>query len=394
MNRKTCIVIGGGYAGIHAVRAILKAWRTRGGKETLRLILIDKQKEHIRKVLLFKPATTAEAAIHVPFKELFPEGVEWVQGTVTSMDSQKRKICVQDVQGIIQSFHYDILVAALGSVARTPASDQGGMALADFDSARRIREAWQYNLEKAARESDQQERQRLMTIAVAGAGISGIETAAELAHYARIEVRNKGLLTDDVRIHLYNANERLFPEGPKKVGQKLEKHLSANGVDTIHGCKVLQEKDGILTLSDGHTARAGLCIWTLGLLPNPGLQAMGLPVNPNGYVIVDRSYRVIGAPGVYGIGDCAHITDAASGRTDGKTCKEAIAQAARLGRIIAADLEGRRAPEHESYMDSFCFGLGPEQGMAWTRKWGIDFVITGKLGWTIRKFTWDSASFQ
>ncbi|RJE87467.1 pyridine nucleotide-disulfide oxidoreductase [Paenibacillus sp. 1011MAR3C5] len=394
MNGKTCIVIGGGYAGIHAVKAILKVWKAGGDQGPLRLVLIDKQSEHIRKVLLFKPAATAESVIKVPFKELFPEGVKFVQGTVTGIDSQKREVWVQDLQGGIQSISYDMLVAALGSVVRQPASEQGGIALADLDSARRIRETWQHNLEKAARESDSQERQRLLTIAVAGAGISGMETAAELAHYARAEARNRGLLEDDVRIHLYNAIDRLFPEGPKKVGQKLERHLSASGVSAVHGCKVLQEKEGVLTLSTGDTARAGLCIWTLGLLPNPALQAMGLPVNEEGYVMVDRSYRVNGAPGVYSIGDCAHITDAASGRADGKTCKEAIAQAVRLGRIIVADLEGRRAPEHESYMDSFCFGLGPEQGMAWTRKWGIDFVITGKLGWALRKFTWDSASFQ
>lgn len=119
---------------------------------------------------------------------------------------------------------------------------------------------------------------------------------------------------------------------------------------------------------------------------------MGLPLTKEGQVIVDASYRVKGAVGVYGIGDCAHIVDPNSGQADRLTCKEATGQAARLGKILLADLKGTPAPSHKSYMDFFCIGLGPERGMVWTRQWGLDIILTGKLGWKIRKFTWDMAS--
>ncbi|OAB25385.1 pyridine nucleotide-disulfide oxidoreductase, partial [Paenibacillus macquariensis subsp. defensor] len=308
MKELTCIVIGGGYAGINAVKAIRKTFKGQASKRTLRLILIDKNPYHFRKVLLFKPAVGDED-ITIPLTRLFPEGVEFVQATVTKIDSGERRLLCQDAEGNKNSIKYDFLVLAVGSVVRQPDPDQGGMALASLDAAWKIREAWRANIKKAVKEKSAKERQRLMTIAVVGAGISGIETSAELAYFIREDAVLLGLDPSAVRIKLFNANKRLFPEGPTKVGLKLERSLDACGVTTLHGSRVLQEKEGVLTLSNGETMSVGLCVWTLGLLPNPMLQSIGLPITPEGYVIVDASYRVQGAQGVYSIGDCARIVD-------------------------------------------------------------------------------------
>ena len=391
MKPLTCVVIGGGYAGIHAAKTLRKTFKNKAGRRPVRLVLIDRNHYHLRKVLLFRLAAREED-ITVPLAKLFPEGVELVQATVIGIDMEKQKLICEHADGRNLVINYDIAVVAAGSVVRQPDPAQGGIALTDPDAARKIRDAWRTNLKKAASETNGEERRRLMTIAVGGAGLSGIETAAELAHFVRGEAQQLGLDPGDAKIYLFNSQSRLFPQGPAKVGRKLEDALREKGVTVIHGTKVLREEAGMLTLSGGETMPAGLLIWTLGLEPNPMLRKTGLPVNAEGYVIVDASYRVRGARGLYCIGDCAQITDPATGRADGKTCKEAVAQAMRLGRIIAADLAGRPAPLHKGYIDFFCFGLGPEQGMAWMRKWGIDIVFAGKPGWRMRKLTWDIAS--
>nr|WP_322112068.1 FAD-dependent oxidoreductase [Brevibacillus ruminantium] len=201
-----------------------------------------------------------------------------------------------------------------------------------------------------------------------------------------------GMNADAVTVYLVNARERLFQEGPAKVGQKLEQLLAENGVTVLHQRKALQERDGQLFLEDGGTLPAGLCVWTLGLSANPMLSQMGLPLSPAGQVLVDSCYRVSGMEFVYSIGDCAKIVDPSTGKADRMTCKEGIMQAKRLGKIVLADWEGRVAPAHKGVMDSFCIGLGPEQGLVWSRKWGLDFIITGKLAWNLKKYVWDSAS--
>ncbi|UVI30151.1 NAD(P)/FAD-dependent oxidoreductase [Paenibacillus spongiae] len=391
MREMTCVVIGGGYAGIHAVKAIQKSLREKSGKGTVRIVLIDKNPYHLRKVLLFKPAA-GDHDIKIPLIQLFPEEVEIIQVAVTAVETGVKRLLYQDADGNEHAMNYDILVLAAGSVVRQPDSEQGGIALTGLEAAMKIRAAWRMNLTKAAGETNDEERRRLMTVAVAGAGISGIETSAELAYSVQADAKALGLDPDDVTVRLFNAHDRLFGQGPAKVGHKLEQLLAASGVTVLHRSKVMKEKDGKLTLSDGKTAPAGLCVWTLGLAPSPMLSRIGLPLTPDGYVAVDASYRVQGFPGVYSIGDCAQIVDPASGQADGKTCKEATAQAARLGKIVLADMEGRPAPSHKSFMDFFCFGLGPEQGIVWTRQWGLDLIFTGRLGWQIRKYTWDIAS--
>ncbi|BBH20334.1 dehydrogenase [Paenibacillus baekrokdamisoli] len=387
MKEQTCIIIGGGYAGLNAINAIRKTMQGI----PLQIILIDKQPHHLRKVLLFK-AAAAGTPITIPFEDIFTEGISFLQGMVKEITSEEKRLQYEDAKGNSHQINYDILIVTVGSVIRKPALEQGGMALTDLNAGASIRQQWLANLQKAAKETNRANRQRLLTVAVAGAGISGIETSAELAYEMRKEAAALRLDPAEIRVFLINAQERLFPEGPAKVGRKLEIALNKIGVTVLHRCKAMQEKEGVLMLTGSKPMPVGLCIWTLGLLPNPVLRSFGLPLTPEGQVIVDASYRVKGAPGVYSIGDCAHITDPANGRPDRMTCKEAVAQATRLVKVISADLNNRPAPTHQTHMDFFCIGLGPEQGMVWTRHWGLDFILTGKLGWKIRKFTWDSAS--
>lgn len=391
MNDLTCIIIGGGHAGLAALKAIKETTQAMANGRRIRFVLFDKQPGHVRKVLLFRPAVGGEK-IMIPWTHWFPEGVEFIQGTVISVDSGDKQILYTDSQGHNARIHYDLLVVAVGSIVRQPDPNEGGIALTDMQAAKEIQERWRSNLRTAAREKNSEEKKRLMTIVVAGAGISGIETSAELTHAMREEAKALGLNPSDIAVYLLNAQQRLFPDGPEKVGRKLDQMLSDCGVTVIHNRKAIREKAGVVTLNNGECLPVGLCVWTIGLIPNPALRSMGLPITPEGQVLVDESYRVKGAPGVYSIGDCARIIDPKTGKADQMTCKEAGIQADRLGKIVMADLEGLPAPVHKSYKELFCIGLGENRGLVWTRQWGLDMIISGKLGWKARKLGWDLAS--
>lgn len=387
MTAITCVVVGAGYAGIHAVHEIRKTLSNRA----VRMIVMDHKPHHLRKVLLFKPAVT-QTDVTIPLNEIFPEGVEFVQGIVRTVKGNEKIVEYKDNEGNEQVLGYDILVLAVGSEIRQAQPEQGGIALADVKAAEIVREQWMANLRQAMKKKHQKERQRLLTLVVAGAGISGIEMSAEFAYAMRAEATKLGIDPSEIKVYLVNAEKRLFKEGPAKMARKLEQKLGEGGVSVLHGQKVLHEQAGTVTLSTDRTLPVGLCVWSLGLSPNPLLRQMGLPVTAQGQVEVDASYRVIGTTGVYSIGDCARVLDPATGRQDHMTCKEATGQAARLGPIVRADLDGTPAPTHKSYMDFYCIGLGPERGIVWTRKWGLDIILTGKLGWKLREFTWNIAS--
>ena len=125
-----------------------------------------------------------------------------------------------------------------------------------------------------------------------------------------------------------------------------------------------------MTVSHGDRLPVGLCIWTIGLIPNPDLRSMGLPLTPDGQVLVDGSYRVQGVTGVYSIGDCTRIVDPRNDIADQMTCKEGGLQGERLGKIVMADLEDARSGSQEGSLRFFCIGLGKNRGLVWGRKRG------------------------
>ncbi|SFE56696.1 NADH dehydrogenase [Paenibacillus catalpae] len=391
MKELTCMIVGGGFAGIHAVKAIRKAHKANGAPYKLNLILFDQQRSHLRKVLLFRPAVS-EQNITIPWQQVLQDDAVFIQGSALEVDGVHKKLLYRDSEGQTKEHSYDVLVMAIGSIARQPDPNQGGIPLTGVDAAARILELWQSNMKRAAIENKKEERQRLLTAAVAGAGISGVETAAELAYAMRNEASANGLDPSEVKVHLINAQERLFLEGPVKVSLKLDQDLAECGVIVHHNRRAIREEEGRLQLSEGDSLPVGLTVWTLGLVPNPALQTMGLPVTEQGQVIVDESYRVRGRSGVYAIGDNAFIVEQASGKACQMTCKEAIPQAQRLGKIIVADLTGSEAPKHKAVMDAFTIGLGPGRGIMWTRKWGLDIIISDKLAYKIKCFAWDYAS--
>lgn len=391
MKELTCVVAGGGFAGIHALKAIHKALQNRLDGQKLRLVLLDQRNSHVRKVLLFRPAVSGEA-ITVSWQQVMPEETQFIQGNVTSLDQVNRLLGYKDLNGRDCFLQYDVLVMALGSIVRRAAPEQGGISLTGIETAERIRECWHSNLKRAAETTDLLEKQRLMTAAIAGGGITGIETAAEMVYAMRSEAVKLGLDPERIQVHLFNSEKRLFSEGPLKVGARLARYLADLGVIVHHERYVIKEEDGRVHFKEGDPLPTGLTVWTLGLTPNPVLQHLGLPTTMKGQIVVDESYRVHNAPGIYSIGDCAHIVDPVTGAANRMTCREAIPQATRLGRILKAELIGTSAEKHKETPKGYVVGLGPGNGLVWTWMWGIDLMITGKLAYKIKEFVWDYSS--
>lgn len=388
MDQTRCVIVGGGHAGLHAAKVLSRTLENRGSTRAAEIVVVDAQPWHVRKVLLFAEATRG-VDVTRPWNGVLPHGVRFIRGTVTHVDGAQRIIAYTGDGGEVR-MAYDVAVIAVGSVVRDPSRQRGGMALTGPDAARTIGGRWRDNV-VAAQSARGDERRRLLSVAVVGAGITGVETAAELAVAMRAEAARLQL-DETVTIYLLNRGERLFKEAPPRVAQRLERLLQNRGVTVLHGCTAIEERNGQLVVAGLEPLSVGLCVWTMGLMANPDLQEIGLPLTTDGRIVVDASYRVVGASGTYSIGDCARIVDPVTGREDRMTCKEAIAQAMRLGRIVAADLRARRAPQHRGVVDFFSVGLGPGQGLTWTRVGPVNLVVGGWFAWWVKTWAWAYAS--
>lgn len=393
MNRPTIVVAGGGHAGLHALANIREALGEQASTR-YRLVLVDRQSCHVRKVMLFKGAVRP-AGIRVPFSSVFGEAVEVIQAAVTGVDPGARTLQLTYPDGHPGFLQYDRLVLALGSVVAEVPPEQGGICLTGPEAAERIRLELEGSVAAAAT-ADPPRRRHLLTAAVVGGGLSGVETAAEVAEWLRERARALGLDLAQAEVYLLDAGERLFPQAPPKVGARVERVLARLGVTVRHGTRAERFEGGFLHLEGGGAIPAACCIWTIGTRPSPVLPHLGLPLAADGRLQVDPWYRVFGTRGVYALGDCARVTDHRTGAPDGMTCKEMVPQAWRLGHILAADLAVRPLPpelRHRSWpLHFWSIGLGSQDGVLWINKWGMHFVLSGAVVHKIKMRSWDTAS--
>lgn len=381
MNEKeTIVVIGGGYAGINLIHQLRKL---RLSKD-MEIILVDKNEYHFKKVKLFKAIVEGhDDSLKVPFTNYCGEGIQFIQGELAAIHQDRTTIEVMCQNRDIYEIPFSRLIIALGSIIKEPDPALGGETLGSIESAKRIRQDLKMKLLSG---------QGKLKVAVAGGGITGIETAAEIASWLKKESETAGIDPFGVEVMLLDNKDRLLSDVPEKVDFQLEKRLNKLGVSVLHKVKAESFQEGMVMLHDGSNIAADYCIWTVGLKPHPSLAKLSLPLHETGKILTDSWYRLENSQTIYAIGDCVHVADCRNGKIAAMTCKEAISQAGRLAKVIKADMEGTFAEAHQAYPNLHCIGLGPENGFVWAQKWGIDFVLSGRLGGKVREYTWNMAS--
>ncbi|WP_341302822.1 FAD-dependent oxidoreductase [Lysinibacillus sp. FSL H8-0500] len=389
---KHIVILGGGFAGINLVNGLIKEFGHSIGKD-VKITLVDKNSFHFRKVLLFK-MIIEDVQLKVPLTRYCTNGVEYLKGEVITIHHTQKAMTLkmEDEQNI--TFQFDYLVVALGSVVQKVSSSLGGITLSCMKAALDIRQKLQSHILLAKTEENKEVRKSLLSVAIVGGGITGIEAAAELTTWFKKEVQEAGLNSNEVEVILFDSKEHLLQGAPVKVSEKLVKELNRLGITIRVKTKVKQFEDSQILSVDGTTYKVGECIWTPGVKVNPFIQTLPFPLTKEHQILVTDTYSIQGYSNIFAIGDCARILDRKTNQVDGMTCKEAIPQAARLSKILKNEVYGNsHSITHKAFpIKLYCISLGPDNGFVWVQKWGLDFIISGKMGARIREKTWDQAS--
>jgi NADH:ubiquinone reductase (H+-translocating) len=175
---KTIVVIGGGYAGINLIEALEKKFH-KEINEKIRVILVDKIEYHFKKVKLFKGIVNEDVSnLYIPLKRYCGKFIEFIQGKLTGVNTEEQTIYITGDDGTLNKLAYDYLVLAAGSVLREVDPKCGGFPLVSLENAKDIR---QHLLRMA------DSTKRNIRLVIAGSGITGIETAAEVGSWLKDE---------------------------------------------------------------------------------------------------------------------------------------------------------------------------------------------------------------
>ncbi|HEX6363931.1 MAG TPA: FAD-dependent oxidoreductase, partial [Albitalea sp.] len=239
---------------------------------------------------------------------------------------------------------YEHLVFAFGTRANldlVPGLAQHAMPLKLVGDAMHIRNRVLQRVARIELEHDALERRRLGHFVVIGGGFSGVEVAGGLADFLREVLRfYPRVRPGELAVTVLQDTARLLPELPEPLGAAAARSLQSRGVAVRLQARAARvDADGV-TLADGTRLDAATVVCTIGTRPNPLVEALALPTQ-RGRIETRADLSVPGLAGVWAIGDCARVPEAASGGIAPPPAQFAVAVARALARNLFAALEGR-----------------------------------------------------
>src|SRR5579872_3827075 len=331
-TRPRVIIIGGGFGGLSAARALRSA--------AVDVLLIDRGNHHTFQPLLYQVATAGLAApsIAAPLRHILRDqrNATVLLGEARSIDIEGRTV---DVDGV--SHPYDFLIVATGSTHAYFGHDEWARyapGLKTLDDALRIRARILTAFERAEATADRTEQMEWLTFVIVGAGATGVELAGTLAEIARHTLKREFRHIDPAtaRVLLVEAGPRVLPAFPPSLSAKARRQLERLGVLVRTGHAVTG-LDGRGACMGAERIAARTVLWAAGVAASPLGATLGVAVDRAGRVPVTAELTVPGHPEVFVIGDLTAVPD-------GTGPVPAIAPAAKqMGSYAAAAIRARLA---------------------------------------------------
>jgi NADH:ubiquinone reductase (H+-translocating) len=299
------LILGGGFAGIGAARALKKA--------DAEVVLVDKHDYHTFQPLLYQVATDLlePAAVGHPVRDLFHDqpNVRVHLDEVTGIDLARREARFAEMK----PFAYDYLVLALGAEVNffgAKGADEHSFPMYTLSDAVRLKEHLLRRWEAADKDSELAEDGALQVVVVGG-GPTGVESAGALAELYQTNFAEDypDLHTDHARITLVEAAPSLFGMFEEELRDYTKEALEERGVDVLLEEIVESVEPTRVTLKSGKVIEAHTLVWGAGLQANPIVQTLGLPLEKGNRISVEADLSVPGHSEAFAIGDIAWITD-------------------------------------------------------------------------------------
>jgi len=318
-TRPRVVVVGGGFGGLQATRALDDA--------PVDVTLIDRRNFHLFQPLVYQVATGAlsPGEIAAPLRWVFrrQRNVRVVLAEVTGFDLDAREVLATPEVGETEPMRipYDTLIVAGGSAYsyfghdewREPAPE-----VKSLESALEVRRRILAAFEAAALETDPARREAWLTFVVVGAGPTGVEIAGQIAELAGDTLPHdfRDLDTRLGRVLLVEMDDRVLTAFPEKLSHRAERALEQLGVTVMLGHAVVGiDHDGV-TLGAGDDERhipARTVIWAAGVqastLAGQLGGATGAEIDRSGRVTVGPDLTLPGHPEVIALGDMVRVGD-------------------------------------------------------------------------------------
>jgi len=342
-ERKKILVLGGGFGGVYTVMALQKALK---GRKDIDISLVNQENYFVFQPMLAEVISGSIGILNTvtPIRDLCP-GVHLYVRQVESIDLERRVVITsQGFRPQQSELSYDHLVLALGTLENfgvVRGLQEHGLHFKNLGDALVLRNRIIHLLEEADIEQDVELRRRMLTFVMAGGGFSGVEAIAEVNDFVRsVARRYPHIDPEELQVVLIHSGPRILPELPASLSHYAQKLLARRKVHLRLNTRLAAVTADEAHLNDGTSIPTKTVIATIGATTNPVL--VQLPCKKErGRMVVNEYLEVPDYPGVWALGDCAHIIDHKTGQLCPPTAQYAVREATCLARNIVAALKGK-----------------------------------------------------
>ena len=322
------VIIGGGFAGINAAKALARA--------PVRVTIIDRRNHHTFQPLLYQVAlavlSPAEIASPIRFVLRRSRNVQVLLGEVTSFDLEKRRVKARDIE-----LQYDYLLIAAGvthAYFGRPEWERIAPGLKTLEDATEIRRRVLLAFETAEREAILHGSREDLSFVVIGGGPTGVELAGAISDISRRYMKHdfRGIDPRRAKIILLEGGPRVLPAFPEDLSASAQRQLEQIGVEVRTGALVTNVEPGMVTVG-AERIPASVILWSAGVAASPLGKLLGSPTDRAGRVLVEPDLSLPGHPEVLVAGDLA-----AAKMPDGNLVPGLAPAAIQMGRFAARQI--------------------------------------------------------
>jgi NADH:quinone reductase (non-electrogenic) len=336
-ERPRVLVLGGGFAGIGAIRNLKDA--------DADVVLVDRHDYHTFQPLLYQLATglLETSAVGHSLRDLVhdQDNATIHKDSVTAIDLDAREVQFAELAPL----NYDYLVLALGAEVNffgTDGAAEHAFPMYTLTDAVGLKEHVLGRWEAADKDPSLIDEGAL-NVVVVGGGPTGVESAGALAELYRGDFAKDypNVPQEKARIVLVEAGPEVFSMFKPVLRTYTEEALTKRTVEVITGEIVASVAPTKVALKSGTTLDAHTLVWGAGLQGNPLVRSLGLELERGNRIAVGPDLTVSGHPEVYAVGDIAAITDAKTEHVLPQLGSVGLQSGEHAGETIAKRLAGK-----------------------------------------------------
>jgi NADH dehydrogenase len=381
MKRPHVVIIGGGFGGLTAARALAHA--------PVNVTLLDRRNHHLFQPLLYQVATAAlnPSDIAYPIRAVLAKqaNARVLLADARSIDVAARRVVLDD--GVLE---YDHLIVATGATHSYFGKDWGNVApgLKSIEDALDIRRRTLIAYEAAEREVDPAVQREWLTFAVVGAGPTGVEMAGALGEIGLNTLANdfRSIDSRQVRVLLFEGGDRVLAAYPPKLSAAAKRSLEQRHVEVRLNTLVTCIDDRGVTVKVGDVEErigARTVIWAAGVEASPLAAGLGVPRDRAGRVMVEPDLSIPGHPEVFVIGDLARMVMPDGAMVPG-VAQGAIQGGKHVASIIASEVRGKPARPAFAYHDKGNMAtIGRASAVISTKRFAKSGLLAWLLWWVV-----------